>query len=635
MQWASPVTPAPTENDVRLAEIAASLVAAGGVEKRQTDAIRRLAGQLEKSERKIRELEERSAQERADEQEERSRERDVLDEAERIRKRDKQRKSDRPRSKERVHEKGTSVKPRRMSYGDARRAIEFTPRTPRRSSGGREVGEEFRMSGRRKEKEAPHSKDLAELETLRKEKAKWVKAKERSEMEASRLSTMFTGIKNNTTRLLEERDAHLKVIARLQDRLIEQEERAVEKGHQQKGSSHVHFLDDGMEYSVPLYKQQRSSYDMNRANNVVKRHERRTVSFDDGNDDTGSNFDEDHSLHEEVHASTIRSSREVELQEELNLVLAENARLSEVISSSKARSNTFESPPARPTNPFERSDCICPNNPFEKEHVRSSFTERRPHSLEMYDEADECIGLQFVQGRFCPERDTSFPSLERAGCRKSSISGEVGQVPFNSARIGSGGNTVLESSQQVLRENSFSAEGVKSAVVPESTARGGGILTLDVQESYQGSMKRGEEEKKEVETNAQHDWCRSEISELLQEVDILEGVADAIRFEVNPSEAEDLQETLTQVELNSTVDGGDAGDENEEHCALETPQEALTQTVKRLARIRADLALKYGRWLEAVGNDLRSTREFSVPDVNTADDTVSSLNTNVINKLIE
>ena len=49
--------PPPTDGDVRLAVIRAGLVSSGGVEHRQYETIRRLAAQLQRSERKLRSLE--------------------------------------------------------------------------------------------------------------------------------------------------------------------------------------------------------------------------------------------------------------------------------------------------------------------------------------------------------------------------------------------------------------------------------------------------------------------------------------------------------------------------------------------------------------------------------------------------
>lgn len=187
--WASPTTPVPTENDVRLAEIAAGLVAAGGVEKRQADTIRRLATQLERSEKKLRVLQ--------------------------------------TGDKRRV--RGMSTPSPSKYYDDVpvvhnetRRSIHFTPKTTRKESSHRRVEDSQKRSS--SSRSARHGtrdpyKDLEELEDLRREREEWLRNKDRSEREAESLSKLLADIKNNTQKLMKERNDHLKVIARLQSEL--------------------------------------------------------------------------------------------------------------------------------------------------------------------------------------------------------------------------------------------------------------------------------------------------------------------------------------------------------------------------------------------------------------------------------
>lgn len=171
----SPVTPAPSplpnDTDLRLAEITAGLVAATDRERRLADTIRKLAVELERSEVRIQQLG-----------------------------------NDRDKVREHSPEKRQRAARRRSEpLQDGRGAgIERTARratcTPRQWTD-------------------MHS----ELEQLRREKKEWTRREKIAQKESNRMMTMFGDIRKNTQRVLEERDAHLRVIATLQQQLSERQ----------------------------------------------------------------------------------------------------------------------------------------------------------------------------------------------------------------------------------------------------------------------------------------------------------------------------------------------------------------------------------------------------------------------------
>lgn len=212
--WTSPVTPTPTEGDVRLAEMAAGLVAAGGMERRQADTIRQLSGELERSEKRVEQL----TRARRDI-------RDGFEHAIRTSSHEKARKSIhfQPRVSRRESFAGrgydfdqdiVSNDPERNLTRRMSERIVPDRRSLSRRASERRISSRQSLNSREKEK-------LKELENLRRERNQWLMAQEKSEKDAASLSNMIANIKKNTKRLIVERDDHLKVIARLQDEVGE------------------------------------------------------------------------------------------------------------------------------------------------------------------------------------------------------------------------------------------------------------------------------------------------------------------------------------------------------------------------------------------------------------------------------
>lgn len=108
----------------------------------------------------------------------------------------------------------------------------------------------------------------------------------------------------------------------------------------------------------------------------------------------------------------------------------------------------------------------------------------------------------------------------------------------------------------------------------------------------------------------QDDDLGEQIQELEAEVDFLEAVSAAMQFNISPSDADRLQETLTQIQdggtqmlsSSSTLSGDDKP----------SLPHRLRHLSKRLATIRDQHCLKYGRWLEAVANDSTHTSTASI-----------------------
>lgn len=303
--WTSPVTPAPTENDVRLAEIAAGLVAAGGAEQRHTETIRRLAEQLERSERKVRELEE------GDRRRSRGRRRASV---EHLGEEDWECEGDsRPKRETRKHLRFTpgKVPEEEDDFGFLQRA-----ETMRRSSASRSA------------KKSPDKRVLLELQALRKEKESWKKERERSHEESEKLARMLADIRRNTQRLLSERGEHLAIIARLQDE-INGQRRVTELFSACTGNS------DERASPVPLFSERHSP---SATPNIYQRENSpssvRHVNFGNANepyDQLGHHYTQGEHCESDRELGSQPSAREQELREELQLVLEENKKLCERI----------------------------------------------------------------------------------------------------------------------------------------------------------------------------------------------------------------------------------------------------------------------------------------------------------------
>ena len=138
-----------------MAEVAANLVAASDAEKSNKDAIRALGDKLEKTERTKSELE-------------------AIVRTEEKRKKEK----------------------RRVSCGEARRNIHFTPRAPRRS-GALDIGSERRRSRKMEGESFLEYPFHLELDSFPMEKVQWLQ-------EHDKFPSMMLDIKRNTTFLLDE-----------------------------------------------------------------------------------------------------------------------------------------------------------------------------------------------------------------------------------------------------------------------------------------------------------------------------------------------------------------------------------------------------------------------------------------------
>lgn len=195
----SPVTPdaprLPTDTDVRLAEITAGLVAASDKERRQTDTIRKLALQLERSEIQIREL---GAQGPAGQPADAS---SSSSSSESVRS---------SRQRERQRDEAPWREPARRDERDAWRE----------PKGERDYSRRER-STRRARMRAPRREEVLEQELhhLRREKREWTRRDRASRKEARDMMKLLADIRSNAQRVLDEREGHLRVIARLHHQL--------------------------------------------------------------------------------------------------------------------------------------------------------------------------------------------------------------------------------------------------------------------------------------------------------------------------------------------------------------------------------------------------------------------------------
>lgn len=549
VHWASPVTPAPTENDVRLAEIAASLVAAGNTEKRHTDAIRRLAGQLDRSERKIRQLQRRD------------------------------------RVSSRTHRESAP----RVSFGEAKRNIRFTPHTPKYDVPVRRAASEghHRASQRYDEGIGLQDREYDELQALRRERVNWLKARDRSEKEADRLSTMLADIKRNTQRLLEERHNHLKVIARLQDEVSDYKRNVnfteedprfrsgrvsnIENVTPPRGRERAHHP------PVSVF-QSHSAYPELDPGDITRGPERDNMEhhWQAHHAPLSSRARIFHDVEQVSPSPVMPSRREQELKEELRLVIEENGKLTERISS--------------------------------LEHECTELVKRvRFGSPPFVRDQDENLG----HAQRCLSRDM-HPHEATPDVRQQDI------LPKSNAQLES--QPLAQSSP--VREVPHK-EDLESAH-PNQEFKQPSLAAPSMERPSPPSIADG-------------------LAKLLAEVDVLEGVSQAIHFERSPSEADRMQDTTEIPDFNTHEQTPSGRTERKsDPVASDSPRQVLLETVHRLGRIRSSLSLKYGKWLEAVANDDTNACEetqLSVGSVQTPQPnqevTTASMNTEVINKLIE
>ncbi|KAI0558259.1 UDP-N-acetylglucosamine transporter ROCK1 [Gracilaria domingensis] len=554
VHWASPVTPAPTENDVRLAEIAAGLVAAGNAEKRHTDAIRRLAGELDRSERKVRHLERR-----------------------------------RRASSHVPRESG-----HRVSFGEAKRKIRLSPRAPKYDVPVRRAASEDhrRPSQHFDERDILIQKELDELYSLRRERDDWLKSKERSDKEARRLSVMLADIKRNTQRLLEERHSHLKVISRLQDEVSECKRNAVLTDVDEKiASGRVSNIENvtpprarGKRDTSPASALRASGTyaDMDpldiRREPEFEQLEREWHGHRSIPSSRGRNF---HDVDQVSPSPVLHNRREQELREELRLVIEENGKLTERVSSLEQECTELVKRVRFGPTVYSREDKIRPV--FEERCIPENHPSRQSPSM---SDAQHDMCRPQVNPEALPrsesERAAAIPPLREEAQRDAPV-----------------------------------------AYHPQENVEQSSPVSAVPKRASSPSLEEG-------------------LVKLLEEVDVLEGVSQAIHFERSPSEAERIQDTLELPELNGDHMSGEVHDgPRPVPVSSNSPRQVLLNTVNRLERIRSSLSLKYGKWLEAVANDETACDETQLsagsvdaPPKN-QEITTGSMNTEVINKLIE
>lgn len=477
----SPVTPTPTETDVRLAELAAGLVAAGGVEARQTDTIRRLADELQHSQERLRSLEKSASP-----------------------------KKHTPRSSKHPSSEKKRRSPRQEET--PRRTIRFTPSTERRANErSPRDSENVRRTARERTVEIRDVRKIqAELASLRRERAEWVKERERARGESESLAKMLMDIKANTRRLLDEREMHLNVIAKLRaekekaERGRKEDCRPAESPIQNQNQSPSRMRSPTREPSpafsrraaMEAFAREPSPSSVRNLQFEEMPHEDAGV-FREGLEEDDDDDDDDFDLQQD---------REEELRCELRIVLAENEKMSQRI-------------------PALEAECLN--------------LSRRLRKAEADVEANLFAG------------------------------GDVTHPPVGRRRTG----TVRERKREKER-------------------LGDGLMCL------------------------------------VEEVEILEGVSEAINFGITPSEAEELEDSLTHY---TVVSGEDSGKRERERDFSEAA--VVQDVVKRLVHIRSGLSLRYGQWLKAVGEDESCWSGLEVR-LRNGNDTVATINTQIVDRLI-
>lgn len=470
----SPVTPGPTDADIRLAELAAGLVVAGDAKARQEDTIRRLADELEMSQKRVRKLEANAPS--------------------------SSRKERKPRSG-----RGAQT---------PRRAIRFTPAATERP--GDET--EMRRRGRSSSTNRPVEREVRTEHSSSELRSELAALKRERAQEQRSLTKMFSDIKQNTGRVLQEREKHLAIIASLRQEIDESKRKEVEIARQMDQQSHDGS--GGSSISVP------SARDRTLPPVPLFRHK----------DDQRASPSK---MRSEGRRSSPSSVRDLTLD------------------SKQTEDGTSAGPPSIEGNDGYDSDL--------------------PKSTE--DELRQELSLALQENR---ELFTRVQDLE-AECHHLSESRR---------RAENVGKSETPHAQSKPNRHACTAIRVQAAEISEA--------------------------------------LKPALAGLVDEVDILESVAEAINFQVSPSEVERLQDTMSTLSVSS-----DETARVRPAHARQGAESLLRNVVRRLEHIRSELSVRYGQWLTAVVAEDSSTLNLSDGSSENETDTFSSVNTKVIQELLQ
>lgn len=536
--WTSPVTPTvPSEHDVRLAEIAAGLVAAGGVEHRQTDTIRRLAEQLERSEKKVRDLEHDT----------------------------RRRSSGRRRKTHELLEDEDRTQTRRRSRNDIQRHIRFTPAKQDEEIEDLQYRRESRTPTARTPKRSSVEKKLiAELHNLKKEKDTWRKEKLRSKEEAEKLSRMLVDIRRNTQRLLTERDEHLKTISTLQEE-VQRQRRTAEL----LSACTDERVSSRRRNSPP----REARHTLTRAHNNERNYSHGRIS------PTGS-------------ISPVREGP-IPMQSILE---------------DRMKSGTHD------RNPGENFISMhVPGNSFQTPNAPAMGFDQRYVNTDLQE--DFCQALDYT-GEQRPGEDISG-ILEQPVEREYALRQELKLVLEENERL-TERVPVLEAEVQDLNrrlEETTIRHTIGVQVTNLNDHQAGGEITAP-------NASAGNQQYAEPAENAQravgsgNEEISQELMGLVEELDVLESVCGAVNFGINPSEADELQDTMSTVNITQQ----EASPRQNVATVGVTSVVLVRNMVNRLTRIRTGLSVRYGQWLQAVANDVDSSSILiSNPSITTLD----------------
>lgn len=580
--WPSPVTPAPTDADVRLAELTAGLVAAGDNENRQAEAIRKLAGQLERSERRVRHLE---AHRYKDDKQHLPPDPNCPDCESRYQPHSHAR-APRPSSRRRhapndnhapslqsreprtptrhgTHRMSTSVvsgRPRSTPLPEKRAPEHGAHRRARRSSAYEETSTEIREE----------MDNVDELERLRRERQEWLIARERSEKESASLSRMLADIKRNTQRLLRERDDHLQVIARLQDRLsdastgrkeldapsppqlprtqppLQTSSRLSPVLPSSNASSPAAQVHAEQQASVP-----QSSVAFRTPPSDGRQVITRGVSPRDGPSPYDESLQPDRPSRRDGPSPGVRDPQYAE----------QSPQMGELV-------HNQQSPYVRQSSHVVESLYVGPlphNVPLP--HHGSGFATQSDDGT-----VTSSSGIQLQTNLNEPQVMTSTPVSHTD--REAELQDELRLVLEENARL-SERVPILEGECTHLAQQLQLLQAMLQANNREAASEDGTNKS-----NFLGNLQR-----------------------LVEEVDILEGVADAIHFGTRP-DSTSFALSLTQIDLSSSRSSSPVKTRPKGAAARASRHDgggSLDDVVIRVARIRSSLSIRYGQWLEAVG----------------------------------
>lgn len=457
----------------------------------------------------------------------------------------------------------------------------------------------------------PSGNSLArELSSLKKQQREWIEERQRAQEESKSLSKMLADIKRNTQRLVQERDDHLQVISRLQDRLSEYINQNQDNNINNNHSNEQHdYHYQGGQFSSP----ERSSTVQNHRQQVQSHqypppqqvhHGMSPIEpSSNGSSPTRANArgidDIDNAAAQRMHHPS-----------------HEHDNVDETVTSSSSSSNSKSRHSSRSRHRqqgYKRGDVHLKqqtqhhlNEPEGPTAVNYSVrTENDHHEVDM--DADKSMTGSFDgDGETHLSREAELEKELRVVVEENARLSE--RIPTLEAECARLSNRLHLSETRCLQAEQQSEQQQQAHITNSSVA------SVDHSQSHPSQLDSSahDQAQQKVTTSPTHSKAVEamllDLQKLVEEVDILEGVADAIRFGTAKA-SDNIGDSLTRIDLSGSPDSTmhtqvQAQTVQEKHVASVDGPESLVESVcKRVSNVRSSLSLRYGRWLEAVAEN--------------------------------